>query len=95
MRRAEIDEQNRYLLERQRQFRLAADIVAEAWMAFPEVWAIAVIGSVAKPLWKEVPPFREFRRESMRQPIVVIRAPRSGVRTPAKDGCIHVPAASQ
>lgn len=65
MRRAEIEEQNRYLLERQRQFRQAADIVADAWIAFPEVWAIAVIGSVAKPLWKEVPRFREFRREGV------------------------------
>lgn len=65
MRRAEIEAQNRYLLERQRQFRQAADIVADAWMAFPEVWAIAVVGSVAKPLWKEVPRFREFRREGV------------------------------
>jgi hypothetical protein len=31
-------------------------------MTFDEVEAIAVIGSVAKPLWKEVPRFREFRR---------------------------------
>ncbi len=65
MRRAEIEKQNRYLLERQRQFRLAADIVADAWMAFPEVCAIAVIGSVARPLWKEVPRFREFRSEGV------------------------------
>ena len=62
MRRAEIEDQNRDLIERQRQFRLAADIVAEAWTAFPEVLAITVIGSVAKPLWKEVPRFREFRQ---------------------------------
>src|SRR3546814_13859271 len=41
---------------------MAADVVTEAWMAFQEVQAIAVIGSVAKPLWKEVPRFREFRR---------------------------------
>jgi len=34
-------------------------------MEFPEVQAIAVIGSVAKPLWKEVPRFREFRREGI------------------------------
>ena len=60
-----IEEQNRYLLERQRQFRLAADVVVRAWMDFPEVWAIAVIGSVAKPLWKEVPRFSEFRREGI------------------------------
>ena len=65
MRRAAIEEQNRYLLERQRQFRLAADVVVQAWMDFPEVWAIAVIGSVAKPLWKEVPRFSEFRREGI------------------------------
>jgi hypothetical protein len=31
-------------------------------MAFSEVRAVAVIGSVAKPLWKEVPRFRAFRR---------------------------------
>jgi hypothetical protein len=62
MRRAQIDEQNRHLLERQRHFRLAADVVARAWIAFPEVWAIAVIGSVARPLWKEIPRFSEFRR---------------------------------
>ncbi len=65
MRHALIEEQNRYLLERQRQFRLAADVVTDAWMSFPEVWGGAVIGSVAKPLWKEVPRFREFRREGV------------------------------
>ena len=32
-------------------------------MAFPEVHAVAVIGSVAKALWKEVPRFSDFRRE--------------------------------
>jgi hypothetical protein len=63
MRRAAIEEQNRYLLERQRHFRAAADVVCEAWAAFAEVQAVAVIGSVAKMLWKEVPRFREFRRE--------------------------------
>jgi hypothetical protein len=65
MRRAEIEEQNRSLLQRQREFRIAADVVAKAWMTFAEVQAIAVIGSVAKPLWKEVPRFREFRREGI------------------------------
>jgi hypothetical protein len=62
MRRAEIDEQNRYMLLRQRQFRMAADVVTDAFATFPEVRAVAVIGSVAKPLWKEVPRFREFHR---------------------------------
>ena len=63
MRRAQIDEQNRYLIRQQHQFRMAADIVTNAWMAFPEVSAVAVIGSVAKRLWKEVPRFAAFRRE--------------------------------
>jgi len=62
VRRAEIEEQNRYLLRQQQDFRRAADIVADALMAFDEVEAIAVVGSVAKPLWKEVPRFAEFRR---------------------------------
>ncbi|AZO21796.1 MULTISPECIES: hypothetical protein [unclassified Mesorhizobium] len=62
MKRSEIESQNRYLLERQRQFRIAADVVTRAWMTFSEIEAIAVIGSVAKPLWKEIPRFSEFRR---------------------------------
>lgn len=61
MRRSDIDRENRALLDRQRQFRDAADVVTDAWMAFPVVRAIAVIGSVARPLWKEVPRFREYR----------------------------------
>jgi hypothetical protein len=63
MRRALIEEENRLMLRRQREFRIAADVVTDAWMRFSEVQAVAVIGSVAKPLWKEVPRFREFRRE--------------------------------
>jgi hypothetical protein len=63
MQRAKIEEQNRYLLRRQHEFRIAADVVANVWAGFPEVQAIAVIGSVAKPLWKEIPRFSEFRRE--------------------------------
>jgi hypothetical protein len=63
MRSAAIAEQNCLMLERQRQFRMAADIVTEAFVSFDEVQAVAVIGSVAKPLWKEIPRFREFRRE--------------------------------
>jgi hypothetical protein len=61
MRRSDIERENRALLDRQRQFRGAADAVTDAWMAFPVVRAIAVIGSVARPLWKEVPRFREYR----------------------------------
>jgi hypothetical protein len=62
VKRARIDEQNRYLTQLQRDFRRAADIVTDALITFEEVEAVAVIGSVAKPLWKEVPRFREFRR---------------------------------
>jgi hypothetical protein len=62
VRNSVIAEQNRYLLQRQREFRMAADVVTEAWMRFEEVRAAAVIGSVAGPLWKEVPRFSDFRR---------------------------------
>src|SRR3954463_4927113 len=62
MRRAKIEEQNGFMLKRQRDFRMAADVVTDAWMTFAEVQAVAVIGSVAKALWKEVPRFSEFRR---------------------------------
>lgn len=62
MRRAAIDEENDRMLRRQREFRAAADVVCDAWQNFAEVQAIAVIGSVAGPLWKEVPRFSEFRR---------------------------------
>ena len=65
MKRAEIAEQDRYQLARQREFRMAADVVCDAWAGFAEVEAVAVIGSVAKRLWKEVPRFREFRREGI------------------------------
>jgi hypothetical protein len=62
MRRAEIESQNEYLLKQQRDFRRAADVVADAWMKFAEVEAMVVIGSVARRLWKEIPRFREFRK---------------------------------
>jgi hypothetical protein len=37
MRRAAIEEQNRYLLKRQRELRMAADVVTDAFATFPEV----------------------------------------------------------
>src|SRR5262249_35175025 len=58
----EIEEQNERMIRQQHDFRRAADIVTDALMTFDEVEAVAAIGSVAKPLWKEVPRFREFRR---------------------------------
>jgi hypothetical protein len=66
LRQSKIDEENHRQLARQREFRAAADVIASAFMAFSEVVAIAVIGSVAKPLWKEVPRFREFRHTGIK-----------------------------
>jgi hypothetical protein len=63
MRRARIEEENDRMLRRQREFRMAADVVTKCWLRFSEVQAIAVIGSVAKPLCKAVPRFSEFRRD--------------------------------
>ena len=37
MRRAAIEEQNRFMAERQRQFRTAADLVTEAWVVFADL----------------------------------------------------------
>lgn len=65
IRRADIDRENARLLARQSEFRAAADVVIAAWRAFPEVQAIALIGSVAKPLRKEVPRFQPFRRHGI------------------------------
>jgi hypothetical protein len=57
-----IAEQNRFMALRQRQFRVAADALTTAFAARTEVERVALIGSVARPLEKEVPRFREFRR---------------------------------
>lgn len=65
IRRAEIERQNAHLLARQREFRAAADVVVAAWRAFAEVSAIALVGSVARPLWKEVPRFQPFRSQGI------------------------------
>ena len=57
-----VNKDNAFLLRTQQQFRRAADVITEAWSVFPHVLSIAVIGSVAKPLWKEVPRFAPYRR---------------------------------
>jgi hypothetical protein len=62
MRKSVIEENNQDQIRRQREFRQAADVIAEALAKFPEITAIGVTGSVAKSLWKEVPRFRAFRR---------------------------------
>jgi hypothetical protein len=58
----EIDEDNHFLARRHREFRQAADALAGAWSAIEAVQRIALIGSVARPLWKELPRFGRYRR---------------------------------
>jgi hypothetical protein len=59
---AGIAKQDRYLLARYRDFRRAADAIVAAWRTRPEVAAVALIGSVARAPWKEVPRFAPYRR---------------------------------
>ncbi len=59
---SQIDEQNETLLRRHREFRVAAEYVSRALGELPAVRKVVLIGSVARPLEKEVPRFREYRR---------------------------------
>ncbi|KFG69393.1 hypothetical protein JH26_11270 [Microvirga sp. BSC39] len=59
--RREIAVQNCQMLDRQAQFRLAADVVTAALADVPDVEAVTLIGSAARPLWREVPRFEPFR----------------------------------
>jgi hypothetical protein len=66
--RKQIAEQDACELRRQAQFRLAADMVSGAFAALEEVRAVALFGSVARPLAREVPrhqPFRGFGVETL------------------------------
>lgn len=58
----ETAEENVCMQDRQRQFREAAEYVAAAFGRIPSVQKVALFGSVAAPLRKEVPRFRKFRR---------------------------------
>src|SRR5262249_22407881 len=60
--RREIAEQDRYMLTRLAAFRRAADAVTGALAAFPDVQAVTLFGSTARPLAREVPRFQPFRR---------------------------------
>ena len=60
--RSEIEQTNRAMRQRWRDFRTAAECVAAELAALPAVRKVALIGSVAQPLEKEVPRFRAFRR---------------------------------
>lgn len=57
-----IGEQDQRLLRRWRELRTAAEAVAAALGRLPQVEKVALFGSVAKPLTREVPRFREYRR---------------------------------
>lgn len=59
---AGIAEQNAAMLRRYRNFRGAADAIVDAWRAHGEVAAVALIGSVARGPWKQIPSFQPFRR---------------------------------
>jgi len=58
----EIQEENKAMLRRQEQFRMAAKYVADTLSNIPEVQKVVLFGSVSKPLEKEVPRFRRFRQ---------------------------------
>ena len=58
----ETEDQNAMMLRRQRNFRAAAEYVARELALLPEVVRVAVFGSVARPLKKEIPRFTKFRR---------------------------------
>jgi hypothetical protein len=61
----EIEEQEGYLLRRQRLFRWAAQAIAVALSELPEVAKVAAFGAVSQPLETEVPRFRKFRRHGI------------------------------
>jgi len=63
--RKQIAEQDGYSLRQHANFRLGADAVTAALAAFPEVAAITLIGSVARPLWRERSPFSPFRQHGI------------------------------
>ena len=61
----EIEQQNQAMLRRQEAFRIAAEYVGRAFARLPFVTKVVLFGSVAVPLKKEVPRFREYRRANI------------------------------
>jgi len=61
----DIASQNQYLLKRQKEFRLAAEFVARGLSRVSDVRKVVLFGSVAAPLKKEVPRFRQYRRRGI------------------------------
>lgn len=62
----EIHEEDRRMLRRQMDFRNAARAVAGHLAAMPEVRQVRLFGSVALPLWKEVPCHPRLRQRNIR-----------------------------
>src|SRR3990172_3032957 len=56
-----IAEENEGMRRRQEQFRMAAEFVAAAFGELPQVQQVALFGSVALPLFEEIPRFRRYR----------------------------------
>lgn len=66
--RAAVAAEDAAMIERQRHYRLAADKMAQQLAQHGAVQRVALIGSVARPLWREVspyPPFRTYRIETV------------------------------
>ncbi len=64
---AAIAKEEQWLLERQRVFRVVADRLTAALARCNDIEAIALIGSVARPLRREVPRFAPYKQ--LRLPI--------------------------
>jgi|GEM_PF-723906 len=62
----DIHEEDQRMLRRQMGFRNAARAVAGHFAAMPEVQQVRIFGSVALPLWKEVPYHSRLRRKNIR-----------------------------
>lgn len=62
----EIYEADQRMLRRQADFRNAARAVTERLAAMPEVQQVLLFGSVALPLWKEVPHHKRLRQRNIR-----------------------------
>jgi hypothetical protein len=60
--RRQIAEEDQKMLARQAALRRAADAIAADLAKMPAVRAIALFGSLARPLVREVPRFQPFRR---------------------------------
>jgi hypothetical protein len=60
--RAEIEWQDLAMLWQQKAFRVAAGYIAGKYQQLGCVAKIALMGSAARPLWKEIPRFSKFKR---------------------------------